>query len=138
MEEYVEQRSIGADAWRRTGVLTFDGNKEVQGKVSYGRIQEHLQKVFQRKFSYGTVVELCVAHNRRRQRTVTKGLLPQAGLGKGFNGVITRITTGVLHCTGVLISLNTQMGRIMSMSIVTMLLDSVWIHSLLTVFIEHL
>ena len=29
MEEYVEQRSIGADAWRRTGVLTFDGNKDV-------------------------------------------------------------------------------------------------------------
>ena len=67
MEEYVEQRSIGADAWRRTGVLTFDGNKDVQEKVTYGRIQEHLQKVFQRKFSYGTVVELCVARNRRRR-----------------------------------------------------------------------
>lgn len=44
MEEYVEQRSIGADALRRTGVLTFDGNKDVQEKVTYGRIQEHLQK----------------------------------------------------------------------------------------------
>lgn len=66
MEEYVEQRTIGADAWRRTGVLTFDGNKYVQEKVTYGRNQEHLQKVFQRKFSYGTVVELCVARNRRR------------------------------------------------------------------------
>ena len=61
MEEYVEQRSIGADSWRRTGVLTFDGNKDVQEKVTYGRIQEHLQKVFKRKFSYGTVVELCIA-----------------------------------------------------------------------------
>ena len=58
MEEFIEQRSIGADAWRSTGVLTFDGNKTVQEKVTYQRIQEHLQAVFKRKFSYGTVVEL--------------------------------------------------------------------------------
>ena len=67
MEEFVEQRSIGADAWRRTGVLTFDGNKSVQEKVTYRRIQEHLQAVFKRKFAYGTVVELCIARNRRRR-----------------------------------------------------------------------
>lgn len=35
--------------------------------MTYGRIPEHLQEVLQRKFSYGTVVELCVARNRRRQ-----------------------------------------------------------------------
>lgn len=44
-------------------MLTFDGNKDVQEKVTYGRIQEHLQKVFKCKFSYGTVVELCVVQN---------------------------------------------------------------------------
>ena len=35
IEHFVEERSIGADAWRRTGVLTFDGNKEVKEKVTY-------------------------------------------------------------------------------------------------------
>ena len=50
IEEYVEQRSIGVDVWRRTGVLTFDGNKDVQEKVTYGRIPEHLQKYFSENF----------------------------------------------------------------------------------------
>ena len=27
VELYVQERSVGADAWRRTGILTFDGNK---------------------------------------------------------------------------------------------------------------
>ena len=26
IEAYVQERNIGADSWRRTGVLTFDGN----------------------------------------------------------------------------------------------------------------
>ena len=26
MEKFVQERNIGADAWRRTGVLTFGGN----------------------------------------------------------------------------------------------------------------
>ena len=66
IERYVEERSVGADAWRRTGVLTFDGNNTIKEKVTYSRIKEHLQKVYQRKFSYGTVVQLCIARNRRR------------------------------------------------------------------------
>ena len=32
---FVEERSVGADAWRRTGVFTFDGNKQVKEKVTY-------------------------------------------------------------------------------------------------------
>lgn len=67
MEEYVEQRSIGADAWRRTGMLTFDGNKDIREKVTYKGMQEHLQKVYKRTFSYGTIVELCIARNRKRR-----------------------------------------------------------------------
>ena len=67
IERYVEERSVGADAWRRTGVLTFDGNSSVKKKVTYSRIKEHLEEVYKRKFSYGTVVQLCVARNCRRQ-----------------------------------------------------------------------
>lgn len=32
VEEFVAQCGAGADAWRRTGVVTFDGNKKVQKK----------------------------------------------------------------------------------------------------------
>ena len=40
IEEFVEETNIGADAWRRTGVLTFDGNMKVKEKVTYKRIQQ--------------------------------------------------------------------------------------------------
>ena len=70
MESYVEERSVGADSWRRTGVLTFDGNKPIKEKVTYERIRKHLQEVYQHKFSYGTVVQLCVARNKRRRSAI--------------------------------------------------------------------
>lgn len=66
IEHYVESCSVGADAWRRTGVRTFDGNKKVGKKCTYKRIQRHLQEVYDCHFSYGSVVQLCVARNRRR------------------------------------------------------------------------
>ena len=65
IENFVQSCNVGADAWRRTGVLTFDGNVKVQQKSTYKRIQHHLQEKYGRPFSYGTVVELCVARNKR-------------------------------------------------------------------------
>ena len=65
IEEYVESCNVGADAWRRTGVLTFDGNSNVNKKVTYERIRKHLELHYGRHFSYGTVVQLCIARNRR-------------------------------------------------------------------------
>ena len=38
IESYVQERNIGADAWCRTGVLTFDGNGNLKEKVTYERI----------------------------------------------------------------------------------------------------
>ena len=67
IEKYVEDHSVGADAWRRTGVLTFDGNSNLQQKVTFKRIQDHLQNVYHRKISFGSVVQLCVARNKRRR-----------------------------------------------------------------------
>lgn len=51
--------------WRRTGVLTFDGNSTVKQKVTYSRIKSHLEETYKRKFGYGTVVQLCIARNQR-------------------------------------------------------------------------
>lgn len=62
IEEFVKSQIIGADAWCCIGVLTFDGNKQVKEKVTYGRIRLHLEC----KFAYGTVVQLCCAHNKHQ------------------------------------------------------------------------
>ena len=65
IEDFVSENNIGTDAWRRMGVLTFDGNTHLQQKVTYEHIHLHLQEVYKRHFSYGTVVQLCVARNKR-------------------------------------------------------------------------
>lgn len=61
IECFVEERSVGADSWRRTGVYTFDGNKPIGQKVTYQRIREHLQSVYKCKISYGMLYN-CVWH----------------------------------------------------------------------------
>lgn len=66
IEEFVKKNNVGADQWRRTGVLTFDGNIRNAKRVTYERIRQHLQSVYKRNFSYGTTVQLCVARNKRR------------------------------------------------------------------------
>ena len=47
-------------------MLTFDGNVKVGKKCTYKRIQEHLQSVYNHKFLYGTLAQLCAVRNRRR------------------------------------------------------------------------
>lgn len=42
MEVFVRSRRVGADAWRRTGVLTFDGSIKTGPKVTFKRIQQHM------------------------------------------------------------------------------------------------
>ena len=65
IEDFVIASNVGADQWRRTGVLTFDGNTKLTKKVTYQRIQEHLQDVYHRHFSYSTVVQLCIPRDKR-------------------------------------------------------------------------
>ena len=38
IETFVQERNVGADAWRRTGVLTFDGNTNLKQKATYESI----------------------------------------------------------------------------------------------------
>ncbi len=87
IEEFVEKCGVGADAWRRTGIYTFDGNRRLEKKVTFKRIQEHLQSTYKRSFSYGTVMQLCVARNKRRKSAMRyKGLarVVQRRARKGF------------------------------------------------------
>ena len=88
IEKYVEEHSVGADAWRRTGVLTFDGNSNLKQKVTFKRIQEHLQHVYHKKISFGSVVQLCVARNKRRisaKRYLGIAKVTTRRARKGFN-----------------------------------------------------
>jgi len=83
IELYVSDCNVGADSWRRTGVLTFDGNLKVREKKTYGRLQQYLEEKYNYKFSYGTVVQLCVARNK---------CCRSAKNYKGFAKVTTRRT----------------------------------------------
>ena len=56
IETLVTEWNVGVDYWRRTGILTFDGNCNVKEKVTYNRIREHLQQFYGCHFSYGTIV----------------------------------------------------------------------------------
>lgn len=67
IENFVSAANVGANQWRRTDILTFDGNRRISNKVTYRPIQQHLQTVYGRDFTYGTVVQLCVARNRQRR-----------------------------------------------------------------------
>lgn len=66
IEEFARERRIGADSWRRTGLLTFSGNVKRGPKLTYRRIKEHLEEKYSTKFGYGTVVQLCSVHNKRK------------------------------------------------------------------------
>ena len=69
-------------------MLTFDVNVKLPQKVTYNKIKKHLEEVYNRHFSYGSVVELCVARNRRRCSAKRyKGLakVTSRRARKGFN-----------------------------------------------------
>jgi hypothetical protein len=44
IETFAKENRVGADAWRRTGVLTFSGNLKRGPKITYNRIKQHLEK----------------------------------------------------------------------------------------------
>lgn len=75
VESFVQDCNVGADSWRRTGVLTFNSNIRMKKKATYNRIREHLENTNHCKILYGTMVQLCVARNkRRRSATNYKGV----------------------------------------------------------------
>ena len=54
IEDFVQQCGAGADAWRRTGVITFDGNKKIGKKPTFRRVEEHLERKYQSYAWQGT------------------------------------------------------------------------------------
>ncbi|CAB3988493.1 Chromatin modification-related YNG2 [Paramuricea clavata] len=66
IEEFAKDCRIGADSWRRTGVLTFSGNTRRGQKLTFNRLKEYLEKKYNTKFGYGTIVQLCMVRNKRR------------------------------------------------------------------------
>lgn len=66
IEEFVSNKRCGADAWRRTGVTTFDGNRKRGPKASFRSIQRYLEDKYSEKLGYGTIVQMCVVRNKRK------------------------------------------------------------------------
>lgn len=113
IEKYVSEANVGTDAWRRTDVLTFDGNLKVQQKVTYGRIPQHLEDKYKCTFSYGTIVQLCVARNKRRRssknykgiakvttRRARKGFELRYNPDKHWSGAMYRILNRLQYTDG--------------------------------------
>lgn len=73
-----KKHKVGADAWRQTGVRIFDANINLKDKVIYKKIWQHLQDTYHHKFSYGTVIQLCVPWNQPKYTWVS--LRSQAGV----------------------------------------------------------
>ena len=88
IEAYARENRIGADSWRRTGVLSFTGNVRRGPKITYNRIKAHLEKKYSTKFGYGTIVQLCCAKNKRKlsaQRYFCAAKIVSQRARKGFS-----------------------------------------------------
>lgn len=64
MEEFVREADVGADKWCRTGVYT--GDTKTEKRMTFKKLEEKLSSHYGEKFSYGTVLHLCVHRNKRR------------------------------------------------------------------------
>ena len=65
IEKIVEDANIGADRWRRTGMYTFTGDIKKEKHLTFTKLQEKLCEHYCYYFSYGIVVHLCAARNKR-------------------------------------------------------------------------
>lgn len=69
-------------------MLTFDGNRKVKNKITFKKIKAHLEEVYKTTFAFGSVVQLCVARNKRRisaQRYKGLAKVTCRRARKGFN-----------------------------------------------------
>ena len=62
IEGFVEERNIGADAWKRTGVLTLDGNTKKVNTKEFNI----LNRCTRENLVMAPVVQLCIARNKWR------------------------------------------------------------------------
>ena len=88
IEEFARKNRIGADSWRRTGLLTFSGNVKKGPKLTYNHIRAYLQDKYKTTFSYGTIVQLCCARNKRclsAKRSWGAAKVVSRRARKGFN-----------------------------------------------------
>ena len=110
--------------------MTFDGNTNLKQKVTFSRIKQHLETVYKRKFSFGSVVQLCVARNKRRRSANRYNGVAQVTrrrARKGFQLGTTQIPIGVAYYTEVLINCSIRMVGISLISTVMTHLAFVWI-----------
>ena len=73
MEKFVEERNIGADAWRRTGVLTFDGNTSVKEKVTYNLLRQHLMCIQQTFLIWNHCTTVCRTEQKKKVSSEVQG-----------------------------------------------------------------
>ena len=103
------------------GFLTFDGNLRINQKVTYGRIQQHLQEKYNCKLSYGTVVQLCVARNKRRRSAANYKGVAHVTTHRARKGFCLKYNPDKYWSSALYRGFNTQMGQILPILIEMML-----------------
>ena len=88
MEEYAKSCDVGADRWRRTGMITLTGDTNDSKRLTYKKLKEYLEDYYKETISKGTVVQLCAVKNKRilsskRYKVVANITFRKAR--KGFN-----------------------------------------------------
>ena len=63
IEEHARACDVGADQWRRTGLLTFGAQKKTEKRLTFENLRVYLEGYYNRPFSIETMVELCTKRN---------------------------------------------------------------------------
>ena len=91
MEKIVDEEDVGANRWRRTGVYFFSGDPKSEKRMTFSRLQKALISHYNNYFSYGTVVELCVATNKRRGSSLRHKGVAQIQYRRATKGFTVRL-----------------------------------------------
>ena len=85
IETIVQEHNVGADAWRRTGVLTFDGNANIKDKVTYEKIRKH--SIWEALLLWHCCRTLCTKEQTKKVSNGYQGLakVTTRRARKGFN-----------------------------------------------------
>ena len=100
IKNYVKECNVGTDAWRRTGMLTFDANRKTKQKVTHIDVSKdisriHMVKSFPMALGFNYVL-LEIAGTDQLRTTEVQLVLQVKELKKALNLDTTLMLTGAV------------------------------------------
>ena len=91
VKEFVQQSNVGADAWRQTGVLTFDGNVKIPQKSLMNAFKNVWKKC---------IIDISHMEVWWNQKTPFSSTIQRLGTGEELGRDSTFVTTQMLIGVG--------------------------------------